>query len=354
MFNVLLDMGKLKNPNSGLGQFSYYFGKHISEIENEQLSYNFLVPESQTGIFGKDYGYENTSLLRRIAPYLCKKYDLWHALHQDSSFLPASTKSPYILTIHDLNFLKEKSPFKARRRLRKLQKKVDRASAITFISNYTAKISKKNLNLQGKNTRVIYNGVDIHSDKEVPKPEYLPSGKYLLTLGMVLKKKNFHVLIDFIERIEDYNLVIAGDKSSKYAGMIMNTVKDRHLQNRVILPGMISEDDKIFLYKNCTGFLFPSRVEGFGLPVIEAMRFGKPVFISNKTSLPEIGGDLAFYWNNFNPDYMADIFRSKIKEYEENEEDMKNNIIEYSKKYDWKKSIRQYYNLYLEVLNNQN
>ena len=95
-------------------------------------------------------------------------------------------------------------------------------------------------------------------------------------------------------------------------------------------------------------------MEGFGLPVIEAMRFGKPVFISNKASLPEIGGDLAFYWNNFNPDYMADIFKSKIKEYEENEDDMKNNIIEYSKKYDWKKSIKRYYDLYLEVLNNQN
>ena len=354
MFNVLLDMGKLKNPNSGLGQFSYYYGKHISELENEELYFNFLIPESKMGIFGKDYGYENTSLLRRIAPYLCKKYDLWHALHQDSSFLPANTTSPYILTIHDLNFLEEKGPFKARRRLRKLQKKVDRASAITFISNYTAKISRENLNLEGKRTFVIHNGVDIEYYKVVPKPDYLPSGKYLLALGMVLKKKNFHVLIDLMDKLEDYNLVIAGDNSSEYARMIINTVNDRHLHDRVFLPGIVSENDKIFLYKNCSAFLFPSRVEGFGLPVIEAMRFGKPVFISNKASLPEIGGDLAFYWNNFNPDYMADIFKSKIKEYEENEDDMKNNIIEYSKKYDWKKSIKQYYDLYLEVLNNQN
>ncbi len=354
MFNVLLDMGKLKNPNSGLGQFSYYYGKHISELENEELYFNFLIPESKMGIFGKDYVYENTSLLRRIAPYLCKKYDLWHALHQDSSFLPANTTSPYILTIHDLNFLEEKGPFKARRRLRKLQKKVDRASTITFISNYTAKISRENLNLEGKRTFVIHNGVDIEYDKVVPKPGYLPSGKYLLALGMVLKKKNFHVLIDFIDKISDYKLVIAGDISSQYAKMILKIVNEQQLENRVILPGIVSENDKIFLYKNCSAFLFPSRVEGFGLPVIEAMRFGKPVFISNKTSLPEIGGDLAFYWNNFNPDYMADIFKSKIKEYEENEDDMKNSIIEYSKKYDWKKSIKQYYDLYLEVLNNQN
>lgn len=352
MFNVLLDMGKLKNPNSGLGQFSYYYGKHISELENEELYFNFLIPESKMGIFGKDYGYENTSLLRRIAPYLCKKYDLWHALHQDSSFLPANTTSPYILTIHDLNFLEEKGPFKARRRLIKLQKKVARASAITFISNYTAKVSKENLNLDGKSIYVIHNGVDIMSDKPVEKPDFLPSGKFLFALGMVLKKKNFHVLIDFIDKISDYKLVIAGDISSQYAKMIIEFITKRRLQNKVILPGIVSEDDKIYLYKNCSGFLFPSRIEGFGLPVIEAMRFGKPVFISNKASLPEIGGDLAYYWNDFDPDHMATIFNSKIQEYEENEEEIKNKIIEYSKLYDWKKSIRQYYNLYLEVLNN--
>jgi glycosyltransferase involved in cell wall biosynthesis len=354
MFNVLLDMGKLKNPNTGLGQFSYFYGKHISEINSKDLYFNFLVPESKTGIFGKDYGYENTSLLRRITPFFCKRYDLWHALHQDSSFLPADTKSPYILTIHDLNFLIEKTRFKAKRRLRKLQKKVDRASAVTFISNYTAKISRENLNLEGKILRVIYNGVDIDSDKEVARPSYLPKGKYLLALGMVLKKKNFHVLVDFIDKMQEYSLVLAGDISSKYARMIINIVNDLHLQERVIIPGTVSENDKVFLYKNCSAFLFPSRVEGFGLPVIEAMRFGKPVFISDKTSLPEIGGDLAYYWNNFNPDYMADIFRSKMEEYKENEEAMKNDIIEYSKKYDWEKSINQYADLYLEVLNNHN
>ena len=119
------------------------------------------------------------------------------------------------------------------------------------------------------------------------------------------------------------------------------------------MPGTVTENDKIYLYRNCSGFLFPSLVEGFGLPVIEAMRFGKPVFISDKTSLPEIGGELAFYWNDFNPDYMADIFISKMNAYKNNIEDMKNKLIEYSNRYDWKKSIKKYQELYLEILNNQ-
>jgi len=62
----------------------------------------------------------------------------------------------------------------------------------------------------------------------------------------------------------------------------------------VSLLGTISESDKIFYYKNCLAFAFPSLREGFGFPVLEAMTFGKPVFLSNKTSLPEIGGSHAF------------------------------------------------------------
>lgn len=57
---------------------------------------------------------------------------------------------------------------------------------------------------------------------------------------------------------------------------------------------MIEQTEKIWLYRNCQAFLFPSRGEGFGLPVIEAMQFGKAVFISNYTCLPEISNGFAF------------------------------------------------------------
>ena len=61
-----------------------------------------------------------------------------------------------------------------------------------------------------------------------------------------------------------------------------------NLQDRVICTGKISEFDKQYYLKHCTAFVFPSLREGFGIPPIEAMRFGKPVFISNNTSLPEV------------------------------------------------------------------
>lgn len=351
IFNVLMDMGKLKKPYSGLGQFSFNYGNYIIKKKSGSIQWNFLVPKSRIGIFGQNYQYEEISLKRRLLPSLCKKYHLWHALHQDSAFLPSGQNDPFILTIHDLNFLKEKNAITAQRRLKQLQNKVDRASAITFISNYTASVSQKNLNLEDKELHIIHNGVEIEVGKPVRKPVFLPGGKFLFALGMVLKKKNFHVLIDFIKQLPEYNLVIAGDNSDIYAKKIQKKVLKNNLQDRVKVPGIISEEDKIYLYKNCKAFLFPSKMEGFGLPVIEAMRFGKPVFTSKYTSLPEIGGDLAYHWENFYPNNMVNQFKKHLKRFEEDHENLSRKIIEYSHKYNWEYSIQKYYKLYVDVIN---
>jgi glycosyltransferase involved in cell wall biosynthesis len=351
IFNVLLDLGKLKNPYSGLGQFSFNFGKHILNKKDASLCWNFLVPESAIGTFQKDVIYEKISLKRRLFPSFCQKYHLWHALHQDSSYYPADRKSPFILTIHDLNFLKEKKSLEIEKRLKNLQKKVDRASVVTFVSNYTASVSKEYLNLEGKDLSVVHNGVDIDTKKIVKKPLFLPEGQFLFALGWVLKKKNFHVLIDFIRELPEYNLIIAGDNSAAYAKMIRKKVLQNNLQTRVIIPGVISEDEKIYLYKHCKAFLFPSKIEGFGLPVIEAMRFGKPVFISQHASLPEIGGQLAYYWDSFSPDDMVSLFRSKISRYESEQDTLSGKIIAYSNQFNWESSIEKYYNLYVSTIN---
>jgi glycosyltransferase involved in cell wall biosynthesis len=61
----------------------------------------------------------------------------------------------------------------------------------------------------------------------------------------------------------------------------------------------LNEAQKAWLYASCEGFLFPSLAEGFGLPPLEAMCFGKPVFLSRLTSLPEVGGDAAYYFDDF-------------------------------------------------------
>jgi len=350
---ILVDLSKLKALYSGLGQFSLYFGKCIAEVPQNSYFFNFLIPGKEVNLYGSNWNYEKISAKRRFLPGACKKYDLWHAIHQDSPYLPGDPESPYILTIHDLNFLEEKRGLKVMKRLENLQKKVNRACYITFVSHYAADIANRNLDLRKIPQKIIHNGVEIDTRKKVKRPDYLPEGPFLFTLGMVLRKKNFHVLVDFMQQVAGYNLIIGGDKSSHYAKRLQKAIARKKLSGRIILPGIISEEDKIFLYRHCEAFLFPSLAEGFGLPVIEAMRFGKPVFISRRSSLPEIGGDCAFYWDSFEPEQMRKTFDEKLKLFHHHMEAFSKRNKDHSRKYNWDESIRQYVEVYDEVVQNR-
>ena len=350
MKHVLIDLDRLKNINTGLGQVALFFGKKLSEIDDKEIKFTFLVPKKYKGYFGNKVNYETVSLKRRWFPFLCKSFDLWYALHQDSAYFPSNKNTPYILTIHDLNFLSEKSFRKAKKRLKKLQKKVNRATHITVISEFTKKEVSENLQVSGKNIQVIYNGVEIKKFPDTEKPSYVPEGDILLSLGVVKEKKNTAVLIPFIEKLpEKYKLIIAGNKSSDYADKIAFEIKKRALKNRVRMPGEISNKDKYWLLKNCKAVLFPSKHEGMGIPPIEAMRFGKPVFASEYSSIPEICEDKAYYLKNFNPAYMSRFFLEKINEFYADK--TKPEILKkHSEKFLWEKNSAEYLKLFKAIL----
>ena len=90
--------------------------------------------------------------------------------------------------------------------------------------------------------------------------------------------------------------------------------------------------------------------EGFGIPPIEAMQYGKPVFISNNTSLPEIGLDLANYWDHYEPEYMAQIVSKGLKSYMENKNELSKKLIAHAQSFSWDKAAKEYLAVYKSVL----
>jgi glycosyltransferase involved in cell wall biosynthesis len=145
---------------------------------------------------------------------------------------------------------------------------------------------------------------------------YRPSRKFIFSIGTVLPKKNFHVLPCLL-RNNNYELVIAGNIDKEYGQKIRDEAQLHGVAGRVKLTGPVSEQERYWYYKNCFAFAFPSLAEGFGLPLVEAMNFGKPCFISTHTSLPEIGGDAAYYFKDFDTTHMQEVFEKGLEHYQE-------------------------------------
>ncbi|MBD78811.1 MAG: glycosyltransferase [Crocinitomicaceae bacterium] len=349
MKSVLIDTYKIKNLNSGLGQFSLNFVNTLAQLAPEHWEINCLVPDKNEDQLNTRIRQSKASFVNRVFSN-ARKFDLWHSLHQFPSHLP-NKASKQILTIHDLNFLVEKSGGKRAKYLKQLQKGVDSADVITTISNYSKQEIESHLDLKGKEVRMIYNGVSIEQHVDSIKPKYIGDKKFFFSIGILSRKKNFHTLLSVARQLEDSVLVLAGNHETSYGNEIKSLIKEMQLEEKVILPGMISESDKNWLYANCEALFFPSMAEGFGLPVIEAMMYGKPVFLSRYGSLPEIGGKLAFYFDDFSEEIMISTIKNGLSDIKNNPKKFKQDCINYSNKFSWESCINQYIDLYTEVLN---
>ncbi len=118
------------------------------------------------------------------------------------------------------------------------------------------------------------------------------------------------------------------------------------ITDNVYQTGPVDEATKSWLYTHCEAFLFPSLSEGFGLPVVEAMSVGKPVFLSRLTSLPEIGGHEAVYFDSFEPESVVETLRAGMREYYD--DPLKAQRLQWqARRFRWENTAKQYWKLYL-------
>lgn len=352
---LLVDLSSLKNIYSGLGQIALSYGNYFREnFKSDTFPYDLtlLVPYKFIGKFGNEVNYISSSnILRKNKLIPFPKFDLWHSIHQLSRFRPTYKDTKFILTIHDLNFLYEKTAYSRYKRFKKIQKKVDRANEIVCISHFTKKEVVDNLSLKGKECKVIYNRVPLINNDMAVKPNFEIHDPFFFTLGVINPKKNFHVLLDMMKLMPEKHLYITGIhadiKQNSYASLIKDRIEQEKIQN-VTLRGPVTHKEKIWMYQNCQAFLFPSLLEGFGLPVIEAMQFGKPVFTSEETSLKEIGGEFAHFWRNFNPNEMKQLIDENLDKFYQNNTLIEKEI-EYAQKFSDEQHFKEYDNLYRSV-----
>lgn len=104
-------------------------------------------------------------------------------------------------------------------------------------------------------------------------------------------------------------LVLTGEAGGR-GGVIRNLIQELSLTGAVLLPGFVEDEVLSALMQNCMALIFPSLYEGYGMPVIEAMHYARPVLCSNRTSLPEVAGGAALEFDPGSPEAIADAIEA--------------------------------------------
>lgn len=350
MKNVLVDMHRLKhNPYNGLYIFSKELGQCLADAQPDDMRLHFYVPGKDAGIFGPNVPYEKHRSVDKFFRFGTGKFEVWHVTTTLSWYKPFRRKVKMIYTVHDLNFLIEEkdNPRRNKRVLQEIKKRAQRADYIVGISQYALNVANEFLPVQTKPQRVIYNGASFLEEENIKPPKYIPAKPFLFSIGQFYPRKNFHVLPPLLVG-NDYELVIAGLHQTDYGNKVMEAAKQVGAQDRVHLIGPVTEAEKHWYYKHCEAFLFPSFAEGFGLPAVEAMHYGKPVFLSTETCLPEIGGDAAYYFTSFDAAAMRQRFAESMNHYKEKNPVAK--IKERADFFSWQKAAQGYIDVYRELI----
>jgi glycosyltransferase involved in cell wall biosynthesis len=166
----------------------------------------------------------------------------------------------------------------------------------------------------------------------------------LYTIGTVTDKKNFHVLPPLLVNNDRLLLISGIIQSEAYKEKIIAEARKYKVEDRVIFTGAVTENEKSWYMQHCEAFLFPSLAEGFGLPVIEAMYHGRPVILSTHTSLPEVGGEEAYYFTDFEPSAMRQTLENSLHHY--NSTSAREKIIARATSFNWDNAAKQYLEIY--------
>lgn len=282
-------------------------------------------------------------------------------------YAPRFSPVPTVVSVMDLSYLYFPELFNKSDLLQLkswTKYSVKQARKILTISNSSKDDIIKEYKVASKNVVVTHLGIKepvsftphIYSMNEL-QAKYGLSDNYILFVGTLQPRKNIKRLIEAFSKVikssirqaqdknvesqkeKDLELVIVGRRGWLYEE-ILETPKKLGIEDRVKFLENVADDELPYFYKNAICFVLPSLYEGFGLPVLEAMKQGCPVITSNISSLPEAGGDAALYVDPEDIDDIAKKITQLVKD-----EKLRKELIEKGraqvKKFSWEKTAKE-------------
>ncbi len=315
--------------NGGLGR---YLQALLSELENidRRNEYiillrrdNFDLYQPATSNFKKIIAdYRPYSLAEQfLLPRILKNAhcDLWHFPHWNA---PLIAPRPFVVTVHDLIFLRCPNPhastlpawlYYIKLALHRflLRRVLHRASKIIAVSEFTRQDILKLFKIAPAKITTIHQGLTSltpncasASPRENAAPTSdLVSAGYFLYVGHAYPHKNLEILLKSYKLYKEQShgsefLVLAGPDDF-FARRLRAWARQNDLDQSVIFKNSLSDSELSVYYSSAKAYVFPSLYEGFGLPPLEAMARGVPAVVSQATCLPEILGSAALYFDPY-------------------------------------------------------
>jgi glycosyltransferase involved in cell wall biosynthesis len=351
----------VRDFNVGLGRYARELIEGIGRVDREH-DYLVLVPPAACVFTARPnmiYRTVRIPFFRRrvweqVAPLTAGAYDLLHFPY-DSCI--AWKRGKFVATIHDVKPLvlaqhRPRPSFNERLFSLVIGDRWTRLDHVVTDSLCSQRDILRLLPFTEDRVTVVYPGVDQQRFAPAARREEGKGAKpYVLCVAGKDPAKNVETLIEAFARLpqpvrQRYHLVLAGDVG-KRAGLV-DLVNRLGLTDRVLFPGPVSDDRLLHLYRQARLFVFPSRYEGFGLPVLEAMACGCPVISSNASSLPEVVGDAGVL---VEPDDVEGLSREMLSllSDEGRWEELRKRGLVRAKQFSWDETARRMVEVYRKV-----
>lgn len=290
--------------------------------------------------------------------------DLVHYPYFDLFFrtLPLSKKIKTVLTIHDVIPLVFRKHYSAgiKGSLKFLLQELSllNVSHVISDSENSKNDIRQYLPIGGDKISVVYLAAEeifkpVNDKQRLAKTErkYNLPDTFLLYVGNLDYSKNLKRLIRSLENTK-INLVLVGEafkKDLKETRELEEEIKQAGLEEYVLRTGFVPADELVDFYNLATFFIEPSLYEGFGLPALEAMACGCPVISSSESSLPEVCGDAAIYFNPFDEFDIKRGVNEAFRMPKNDLADFKEKSLHQAQKFSWEKTAKETIQVYKNV-----
>lgn len=294
------------------------------------------------------------SLIRRSR--LIERMTQGNLFHATDHVMAIHASSPAVATIHDtLYFSHFVGQWEAHHHFRKAVRRfLSQCKAVITCSESTKRDIIQHFKFPSELIFVIPWGIDqnlfcppacLKSAQETVSNKFSLPRPFFFTASCDTARKNTPFLLEcYMELLDEgvsSDLVLAWDPPP--------SVREKYSHSSIRFLGRVSDEDLALLYQSASGFLFPSRYEGFGFPVLEAMACRTPVVTSDTSSLPEVGGDIALYCSPESKQELKCQIRKLVDQGSEIEERTLAGV-EHARAFTWEKCAQKTLSAYKKCL----